>query len=58
MLPKRGFLPWRLSDAGRRICGPVLHAADIRNPSHKQPITLKRVTSALPCGADVYDNTS
>ena len=29
----RGFLPWRLSDAGRRTRGAVSQAAGIRNPS-------------------------
>ena len=33
--PNRGFLPWRLSDAGRRIRGAVRHAAGIRNPSQQ-----------------------
>jgi hypothetical protein len=33
---KRGFLPWRLSDAGRRICRAVSQAAGIRNPSQKR----------------------
>jgi hypothetical protein len=33
----RGFLPWRLSDAGRRTRGAVTHAAGIRNPSHERP---------------------
>jgi site-specific recombinase XerD len=32
-----GFLPWRLSDAGRRTRGAVLHAAGIRNPSQFRP---------------------
>ena len=32
----RGFLPWRLSDAGHRIRGAVPHAAGIRNPSHQR----------------------
>src|SRR4029077_19544461 len=30
---KRGFLPWRLSDAGRRTCRAVPQAAGIRNPT-------------------------
>jgi hypothetical protein len=34
--PKRGFLPWRLSDAGRRTRGAVNHAAGIRNPSQQR----------------------
>src|SRR5260363_3738 len=33
----RGFLPWRLSDASRRMCRAVDHAAGIRNPSQKLP---------------------
>ncbi len=33
----RGFLPWRLSDAGRRMCRAVNHAAGIRNSSQKLP---------------------
>jgi hypothetical protein len=33
--PHRGFLLWRLSDAGRRTRGAVLQAADIRNPSQE-----------------------
>jgi hypothetical protein len=32
-IPQRGFLLWRLSDAGRRTSGAVPQAADIRNPS-------------------------
>ena len=33
---KRGFLPWRLSDAGHRIRGAVTQAAGIRNPSQER----------------------
>ena|GEM_PF-5688766 len=33
---KRGFLPCRLSDAGRRIRGPLPQAAGIRNPSQEE----------------------
>ena len=33
--PQRGFLLWRLSDAGRRIFGAVPQAAGIRNPAQE-----------------------
>jgi hypothetical protein len=32
----RGFLPWRLSDAGPRARGSVRHGAGIRNPSQSR----------------------
>jgi hypothetical protein len=32
-VPQRGFLVWRLSDAGRRTSGAFPQAAGIRNPS-------------------------
>src|SRR5258707_14345303 len=38
--PQRGFLLWRLSDAGRRIRGAVPHAAGIRNPSQTRKYSL------------------
>jgi hypothetical protein len=44
----RGFLPWRLSDAGRRTRGAVTHAAGIRNPSQSLPKSAARATSAFP----------
>jgi len=34
--PQRGFLLWRLSDAGRRTSGAVPQAAGIRNPSQQR----------------------
>jgi hypothetical protein len=36
-VPQRGFLLWRLSDAGRRTRGAVPQAAGIRNPSQEAP---------------------
>ena len=45
--PQRGFLLWRLSDAGRRTCGGVPQAAGIRNPSQKQPFTRSGLLTCL-----------
>ena len=48
---KRGFLPWRLSDAGRRIRGAVSQAAGIRNPSQQRsPIqNIHRISGSYAC---------
>lgn len=37
-LISRGFLPWRVSDAGPRWMPPRRHGADIRNPSQHPPL--------------------
>src|SRR5215468_8036143 len=47
--PHRGFLLWRLSDAGRRTSGAVPQAAGIRNPSQKETTVLTVRKSAMPC---------
>jgi hypothetical protein len=53
-VPKRGFLLWRLSDAGHRIRGAVSHAAGIRNPSQKHHFGPRPMTSGLPSRADLF----
>jgi len=50
---KRGFLPWRLSDAGRRIRRAAPHAAGIRNPSQKQTSRTTSGQSAVLSKADI-----
>ncbi len=39
---RRGFLLWRLSDAGRRTRGAVPQAAGIRNPSQFRTHALRQ----------------
>src|SRR6516225_2024654 len=46
--PQRGFLLWRLSDAGRRIRGAVSQAAGIRNPSQQRKSPRSFPTSLAP----------
>ena len=43
--PTRGFLPWRLSDAGPPACIHTRVRAGIRNPSQERPF-LKQATNA------------
>lgn len=44
---KRGSLPWRLSDAGRRTRGAVHHAAGIRNSSQLRPTFAAQRSDAI-----------
>jgi hypothetical protein len=47
----RGFLPWRLSDAGRRTCRAVPQAAGIRNSSHfRTHAPQQSAAIRSPCG--------
>jgi len=41
-------LPWRLSDAGRRIGGAIPHAAGIRNPSQQRKSVPARARRSSP----------
>src|SRR5208282_960665 len=43
----RGFVPWRLSDAGPGACGEAI-VAGIRNPSHKPPPAPQKIGGTPP----------
>jgi hypothetical protein len=49
---KRGFLPWRLSDAGRRTRGTGSQAAGIRNPAQQRTFNYKSGWSGLCHGTN------